>query len=136
MTMYFVLNTSSNLITDAIDFTHTPTDSQLKKYILASDKSIAIYDKHRITNPEVLMDIGELMAKSAHVNDQVRKGRTGLAKPVIQRLRNELPERVLCRETQISEWIAAHPSADVHALNDKWCTGIVAALAYLMKHRL
>lgn len=136
MTMYFSINTPSNLITDVISTSYTPTDSKLTKFILVNDKSLTAYYKYCKKNPGLLMDIGELMSKSPHVNDQVKKGRTGTATPKTQRLRDDPVCKHVSREDQIAHWIDQHPSATPWDLDFEFCLGITAAKAYMSKYGL
>lgn len=82
------------------------------------------------------MDVGELMAKSAYITDQVGRGKAGSAKPTSPRLR-ELPQaKSRSREEEVKTWIARHPTADAYDLDAALYTGIVAARAYLLKYSL
>ncbi|MEQ7917643.1 hypothetical protein ABQX22_00490 [Xanthomonas sp. WHRI 1810A] len=132
---YFVVNRPSNLIIGIVSTSYTPTDTPLKLFVLANEKSLALYDKHQSKDHETLLDIGELMAKSAHVSNQVSKGKTGKAKPASQRLRGEQAIPAKDRETHILSWIQSHPEADEYDLHDAIPMGIVAARAYITLYR-
>lgn len=136
MSNYFIVNRPSNLVVGVIATSYTPTDTPLKMFVLANEQSLAFYDKHLSRDHEILLDIGELMKKSAHVTDQVSKGKTGSAKPASQRTRAEQTVSVQDREEYILTWIRNHPDADEYDLHDAIGMGIVAARAYLKLYGL
>lgn len=131
MSNYFIVSRPSNLVVGVIATSYTPTDTPPKMFVLANEQSLAFYDKHLSRDHETLLDIGELMKKSAHVTDQVSEGKTGSAKPVSQRTRAEQSVSVQDREEYILTWIRNHPDADEYDLHDAIGMGIVAARAYL-----
>lgn len=131
MSNYFIVNRPSNLVVGVIATSYTPVDTPLKMFVLANEQSLAAYDKHLSRNHETLLDIGELMKKSAHVTDQVSNGKTGNAKAISQRTRAEQMVSVQDREEYILTWIRNHPDADEYDLHDAIPMGIVAARAYL-----
>ncbi|WP_139139879.1 hypothetical protein [Pseudomonas monteilii] len=134
MATYFVVNRPSNLITGVVSTSYTPSDSNTKLFVRASERSLDQFYKHLARNPEVLMDIGELMAKSPYINDQISQDRTPKATPKVQRRRDEQPCKSECREQLIQEWITANPMATAYDLHEVFCTGTVAAAAYLSKY--
>jgi hypothetical protein len=131
MSNYFVVNRPSNLVVGVIATSYTPTDTPLKMFVLANEQSLAFYDKHLSRNHETLLDIGELMKKSAHITNQVSKGKTGRAIAASQRTRAEQTISVQDREEYILTWIRNHPDADEYDLHDAIPMGIVAARAYI-----
>ncbi|MCF7535372.1 hypothetical protein [Pseudomonas petrae] len=131
MSNYFVVNRPSNLVVGVIATSYTPIDTQLKKFVLANEQSLWFYDKHMSQSHETLLDIGELMKKSAHIADQVSKGKIGNAKAISQRTRAEQTVSVQDREEYILTWIRNHPDADEYDLHHAIGMGIVAARAYL-----
>lgn len=136
MSNYFIVNAPSNLVIGAVSTSYIPTDSKLKKFVLANDRALDIYYAQMEKHPETLLDIGELMAKSPHVYDQVAKGKVSAAKPRSQRIRAEqAPKPVSSREEEVRIWISQHPTADKYKLDEALCTGIVCAEAYLLKYR-
>ncbi|ALE01043.1 hypothetical protein [Pseudomonas syringae] len=131
MSNYFVVNRPSNLVVGVIATSYTPVDTPLKMFVLANEQSLAFYDKHLGRDHETLLDIGELMKKSAHIADQVSKGKTGNAKATSQRTRAEQSVSVQDREEYILTWIRNHPDANEYDLHDAIPMGIVAARAYI-----
>jgi hypothetical protein len=131
MSNYFIVNRPSNLVVGVIATSYAPVDTPLKMFVLANKQSLAAYDKHLYRNHETLLDIGELMKKSAHVTDQVSNGKIGNAKAISQRTRAEQMVSVQDREEYILTWIRNHPDADEYDLHDAIPMGIVAARAYL-----
>lgn len=131
---YFVINAPSNLIINVMASSYTPEDTKLLKFVVANDKSLNTYYKWCKKNPNMCMDIGDLMAKSPHVKEQVSGGRSGAAKLKTGRVRS-LPERQhQSREEEVASWIARNPTADEYDLDEALYTGIVAARAYLSKY--
>lgn len=131
MSNYFVVNRPSNLVVGVVATSYTPVDTPLKMFVFANEQSLAFYDKHLSRDHETLLDIGELMKKSAHITDQVSNGKAGNAKPASQRTRAEQSVSVQDREEYILTWIRNHPDADEYDLHDAIGLGIVAARAYL-----
>lgn len=136
MSNYFVVNRPSNLVIGVVSTSYTPTDTPLKMFVLANEQSLKFYDKHLSRNHETLMDIGELMKKSAHITNQVSRGKTGTAKPHSQRTRAEQVISIQNREEYILSWINEHPDADEYDLHDAIPMGIVAARAYIKLYGL
>lgn len=81
MSNYIVINAPSNLVIGVASTSYIPTDSKLKKFVLANDRALDIYYAQMEKDPETLLAIGELMAKCPHVYDQVAKGKVSAAKP-------------------------------------------------------
>lgn len=139
---YFVINAPSNLITHVMASSYTPADTKLLKFVVANDRALDIYYAQMEKYPETLLDIGELMAKSAYVYDQVARDRISTDKPVSQRVRAEQTPKPISsqvafnqREEEVRVWISHHPTADKYKLDEALRTGIVSAEAYLKKYR-
>lgn len=135
MATYFVINAPSNLIISVVSTSYSPADTKLTRFVLASEKSLTAYYKYCKKNPDLLMDIGELMSRSPYVSDQVSKGRTGTATVQRNRYREEAVCKPVNREEKIRCWIEAHPSANAWDLDYEFCLGITVARAYMVKYR-
>ncbi|MCF7533779.1 hypothetical protein [Pseudomonas petrae] len=131
MSNYFIVNRPSNLVVGVIATSYTPVDTPLKMFVLANEQSLAAYDKHLSRNHETLLDIGELMRKSAHINDQVSKDKASKVEAKSQRTRAEQVVSIQDREEYILAWIRNHPDANEYDLHDAIGMGIVAARAYI-----
>lgn len=133
MTNYFVINRPSNLVEGVVAMKYSPTDTKVTKFVEANDKLLTYYYKLLKQRPEILPDIGELMAKSAYLTEAVSGGSyTGQAKPMKLYHRDERPEpSVVDRKAQITEWINAYPNCNVYDVDDMFQTGTTAALAYI-----
>ncbi|WP_413705302.1 hypothetical protein [Pseudomonas sp. Pseusp16] len=135
MAIYFVVNAPSNLITSVVSTSYSLADTKLTRFVLASEKSLTTYYKYCKKNPDLLMDIGELMSRSPHVSDQVSTGRTGSATVQRNRYRDEPVCKPVNREEKIRCWIESHPSANAWNLDFEFCLGITVARAYIVKYR-
>ncbi|MDT4820533.1 hypothetical protein FQZ97_536790 [compost metagenome] len=137
MANYFVVNRPSNLIIGVVATQYTPpTDNKLKLFVLAPERALTYYYKELKRNPEVLMDIGELMAKSGFVYDEIVKGKSGDARPQkISYRAPQLPPPVEDRRAVIAGWITANPTKDAYELNDVFSCGMTAARAYIQEYR-
>ncbi|MCF7542246.1 hypothetical protein [Pseudomonas petrae] len=131
MSNYFIVNRPSNLVVGVIATSYMPVDTPLKMFVLANEQSLAAYDKHLSRNHETLLDIGELMRKSAHINDQVSKDKASKVEAKSQRTRAEQVVSIQDREEYILAWIRNHPDANEYDLHDAIGMGIVAARAYI-----
>lgn len=133
---YFVINRPSNLIIKVVASRYAPEDTNLHKFIQASDKALDTYYKWVKANPEMLLDIGDLMSRSATVMDAVSAARAGQAKPKRLRYRNEEQPAVMDdRMIEIRSWLRFNPTADEYNLDERFGTGIVAARAYIKNLR-
>lgn len=132
---YFVVNRPSNLIIDVTTTSYTPEDTNLKKFVLASDKALDIYFKWMKASPGELMDIGDLMSRSQLVKDVISNGRSGKATPRRFRYRDEQQPVEDDRLSTIVAWIKANPIADEYNLDDVFRTGILVAREYLKRYR-
>ena len=135
MAIYIVVNAPSNLNTSVVSTSYSPADTRLTRFVLASEKSLTAYYKYCQKNPDLLMDIGELMSRSPHVSDQVSSGRTGSATVQRNRYREEAVYKPVNREEKIRCWIESHPSANAWDLDFKFCLGITVAREYIVKYR-
>ena len=132
---YFVVNRPSNLIIDVTTTSYTPEDTNLKKFVLASDKALDIYFKWMKASPGELMDIGDLMSRSQLVKDVISNGRSGKATPRRFRYRDGQQSVEADRLSTIVAWIKANPTADEYNLDDVFRTGILVAREYLKRYR-
>ncbi|MCY1203973.1 hypothetical protein D9M72_154880 [compost metagenome] len=133
---YFVVNTASNLIIGVVCTSYTPQDSKIKKFVKANSKALTIYYKWLGNNPDALMDIGDLMARSDYTHDQLINGRSAKVKP--QRFNYRAPQTeppVEDRAAVIAAWIADNPSKDAYDLNDVYACGMTVAKAYIQEYR-
>ncbi|MBD2840058.1 hypothetical protein ID144_23730 [Pseudomonas sp. JM0905a] len=129
---YFVVNTASNLIIDVVCTSYSPQGSRIKKFVKASDKALNVYYKWMANNPDALMDIGDLMARSEYTHDQLVNGRSAKVEPKRFNYRApQVPPLTEDRYATIRDWLRFNPGADEYNLDDAFQTGIVAARAYL-----
>ncbi len=136
MANYFVINRPSNLIIDVTTTSYTPEDTNLKKFVLANDKALTIYYKWIKANPDVMMDIGDLASRAKLVKDIIFDGKTGKSSPKRFRYRDEVQPAIEDdRASLIAEWLRFNPTADEYNLDERFCTGVVAARAYLSRYR-
>jgi len=136
MSNYFVINKPSNLIIKVISSRYAPQDSNLHKFVIANDKALDAYYKWTKNNPDVMMDIGDLMIRSRLVNDVVSDGREGKASPKRFRYRDEeQPSIESDRIGEIRAWLNFNSTADEYNLDERFGTGIVAARAYIKNLR-
>lgn len=132
---YFVVSSASNLIIEVVSTSYTPRNTSSVKFIPANAKSLDVYYRWLTRNSTVLMDIVDLASRCPYINDYVTNGKETRAKAQRISYRAEQPERIVDRETLIVEWIKSSPGADEHALHEVFNTGVIAARAYLSKHR-
>ncbi|MFC5696521.1 hypothetical protein ACFPU0_13245 [Pseudomonas sp. GCM10022186] len=136
MANYFVVNTASNLIIDVVATSYSPQDNKIKKFVKANEKALTLYYKWLDHNPDALMDIGDLMARSDYINDQVVDGKAAKVKPQRLSYRDKQTEApVENRAAIIAAWIADNPSKDAYELNDVFACGMTAARAYIQEYR-
>lgn len=129
---YFVVNNASNLIIGVVATSYTPQDSKIKKFVKANERALTLFYKWLDHNPDALMDIGDLMARSDYIHDQVVDGKS--AKVKSQRLNYRAPQVTPTPEDRYStirDWLRFNPGADEYNLDDVFQCGIVAARAYL-----
>lgn len=133
MANYFVINKPSNLIIGVATTNYIPADGKVKGFVLANDKALDKYYKLLKKRPEMLPDIGELMATSPFINEQVSGDNLGKgdAKPQKIAYRDVQPEYLTEREKEILAWVRMNPKADEYDIDDRFHTGSLAARAYL-----
>lgn len=129
---YFVVNRVSNLIIDVVCTSYSPQGNKIKKFVKANDRALTLYYKWMASNPDALMDIGDLMARSDYINDQVVDGKSAKVKP--QRFNYRAPQVPPLPEDRFStimDWLRYNPGADEYNLDDAFQCGVVVARAYL-----
>lgn len=133
---YFHINRPSNLITAVVSSSKTPTDTTVDLFIQAPPRALDSYYAACQRNPDHLLDIGELMAKSGFVYDQVVS-----LSPVVMygydrkamncQSRQPVNQPVYDRNAAIQSWLELHPFINKHDLSDKFGLGVVVAQAYI-----
>lgn len=75
MSNYFVVNTSSNLITNVVASSYTPTTNKSISFVQATEKGLDHYYKWCEKNPGLCPDLGEIVARSKYLQDTYHTGK-------------------------------------------------------------
>jgi hypothetical protein len=139
---FLVVNRPSNLIIGTVCSSYFPEDTALKLFVEVNGKSLDAYFKWNKKNPDLLPDLGELLARSKHLNDQFA---CKLSKPIkvntAQRYRESsqvhhtFDDLSVERDKLFKDYIRKHPDVSFYDLSDVFNCGTSTAKAYLLKYR-
>lgn len=127
---YFILHRGSNLVAGILSASVPPARSNEYKFIAANDKTLNTYFKFKTKHSDLCPDLGELIAKSKHLQDVMNPQLYPLQPTILREGRESFAPS---REAVIASWIELHPTATEHDLHDKFGCGVVVARAYLNK---
>lgn len=128
---FFVVHRGSNLITGIIASSYKPKDNDEYRFVITTDRVLDRHQRLRDSH-ESEVDIGNIMAISDGIHDQIVTTTSGTAKPsnprprAIQYGKVEDP-----RLQQVSDYFVAHPYATWQEIADEFLTGEVVAKAYV-----
>lgn len=127
---YLIVHRGSNLIAGILSASIPPARSNEYKFIAANEKTLNTYFKFKTKHSDLCPDLGELIAKSKHLQDVMNPQSHSLQPTILREGRESFASS---REAVIASWITLHPTANEHDLHDKFGCGVVVAKAYLNK---
>lgn len=127
---YLIVHRGSNLVAGILSASVPPARNNEYKFIAANEKTLNTYFKFKIKHNDLCPDLGELIARSKHLQDVMNPQCHSLQPTILREGRESfLPSR----EAVIASWITLHPTATEHDLHEKFGCGVVVAKAYLNK---
>jgi|GEM_PF-5650093 len=131
---FFVIHRHSNLVAGIVASSTKPKDNDQYRFVIATDRVLDRHQRLRDSH-ESEIDIGNIMAISDGVHDQIVTTTSGVATPknprprAIQYEPSEDP-----RLDQVLAFLADHPDATWQELDDVFLMGSLVAQAYIERY--
>lgn len=133
---FFVVHRGSNLVTGIVASSYKPKDTDQYRFVIVTDGILDRHQRLRDSHGSEI-DVGNIMAISPGIHDQIVSTKSGVATPKNPRPRAIQYEKVEDpRLQQISEYFVANPYATWQEIADEFLTGEVLAKAYVERFGL